>query len=150
MLIRRYFYCCPWNWIARCIDQPLQSYKVWPNLLSRKCNNGLRGSRTEEMISVTYSYHHNARLGQQFPIESYFLNVQKITYTENFPPGHSKINNSPKLKGSLRLHLVGFKKIGPWGPELIWYLATKNNKVQGTCAHWPWRNCSKAGRGGGG
>ena len=40
-------------------------------------------------------------------------------------------------------------KIGPWGPELIWYLATKNNKVQGTCDNWPWRNCSEAGRGGG-
>ena len=41
-------------------------------------------------------------------------------------------------------------KIGPWGPELIWYLATKNNKVQGTCDNWPWRNCSEAGRGRGG
>ena len=31
------------------------------------------------------------------------------------------------------------------------YFFQKKNKVQGTCAHWPCsRNCSEAGRGGGG
>ena len=52
VMICRHFYCRPGNWIARYIDQPLESHKVWPNSQSRKCNNGLGGSRLSKCHTI--------------------------------------------------------------------------------------------------